>query len=184
MISLSLTQWLGLFGNFFLLSLLSFGGAITVAPDMHRLLVQSNHFLTDVQFNASIAIAQAAPGPNVLFVAVLGYQTAGLAGMAATLLGIMVPSTTLALVASRWSAGRTTGSTSWRAIQAFKVGMAPITIGLIASTGWILTVNVQEGPDWRYILLTFFTAVVVWRTSLHLVGLISIGAVLGIVGWV
>ena len=137
-----------------------------------------------MQFNASIAIAQAAPGPNVLFVAVLGYQTAGLAGMAATLLGIMVPSTTLALVASRWSAGRTTGSTSWRAIQAFKVGMAPITIGLIASTGWILTVNVQEGPDWRYILLTFFTAVVVWRTSLHLVGLISIGAVLGIVGWV
>lgn len=128
---------------------------------MHRLLVQSNHFLTDVQFNASIAIAQVAPGPNVLFVAVLGYQTAGLAGMAATLLGIMVPSTTLALVASRWSAGRTT-STSWRAIQAFKVGMAPITIALIASTGWILTVNVQEGPDWRYILSTFFTAVVVW----------------------
>ncbi|MBX7230324.1 MAG: chromate transporter [Burkholderiaceae bacterium] len=184
MTSLNIAQWLELLTNFFILSLLSFGGAITVAPDMHRLLVQDHSFLNDVQFSASIAIAQAAPGPNVLFVAVLGYQAAGLSGMAATLLGIMLPSSLLALMACRFSSARINGSASWRGIEAFKIGMAPITIGLIASTGWILTVNVPGGPRWAYILLTFLSAVLVWRTRLHLLILISLGAIVGALGWV
>ena len=71
-------DWLALFGHFLLFSLLSIGGAITVAPDMHRVLVDRMGLLTDPQFNASIAIAQAAPGPNILFVAVMGYQAAGI----------------------------------------------------------------------------------------------------------
>ena len=184
MTSLNIAQWLELLTNFFILSLLSFGGAITVAPDMHRLLVQDHSFLNDVQFSASIAIAQAAPGPNVLFVAVLGYQAAGLSGMAATLLGIMLPSSLLALMACRFSSARINGSASWRGIEAFKIGMAPITIGLIASTGWILTVNVPGGPRWAYILLTFLSAVLVWRTRLHLLALIGMGAIVGALGWV
>ena len=36
---LSAVDWLALFGHFLLLSLLSIGGAITVVPDMHRVLV-------------------------------------------------------------------------------------------------------------------------------------------------
>src|SRR4029079_2850654 len=104
-----------LFGHFLVLSLLSIGGAITVAPDMHRVMVDQMGLLSDAQFNASIAIAQASPGPNVLFVAVMGYQAAGLAGVAATLFGIMLPSTTLALAAARWGHARR----EWRAVQAF-----------------------------------------------------------------
>ena len=96
-------ELLALFGHFLMLSLLSIGGAITVAPDMHRVMVDEMGLLTDAQFTSSIAIAQASPGPNVLFVAVMGYQAAGLAGAAATLFGIMLPSTTLALAAARWA---------------------------------------------------------------------------------
>jgi chromate transporter len=62
-------DWFDLFLHYLSLSLLSVGGAISTAPDMHRFLVDKQHWLTDAQFNASIAIAQAAPGPNVLFVA-------------------------------------------------------------------------------------------------------------------
>ena len=54
------TLW-ALFGHMLLLSLLSIGGAITVAPDMHRWMVVEHHLLTDPQFASSIAIAQAAP---------------------------------------------------------------------------------------------------------------------------
>ena len=68
---------LALFGHFVVLSLLAVGGAITTVPDMHRFIVAEHHWLTDAQFTASIAIAQAAPGPNVLFVAVLGWNVAG-----------------------------------------------------------------------------------------------------------
>jgi chromate transporter len=167
-----------LFGHFLMLSLLAIGGAITVAPDMHRVLVGQMGLLTDTQFNASIAIAQASPGPNILFVAVMGYQAAGFAGAAATLTGIMLPSTTLALAAARWGHTRQ----HWPAVQAFKAGMAPIVIGLLFATGWILT---AQTPGWGgHILLTLGAAVLVWRTRLHLLVLVAIGAFVGAMGWV
>lgn len=169
-------DWLGLFGHFLLLSLLAIGGAITVAPDMHRVMVDQMGLLTDAQFSASIAIAQASPGPNVLFVAVMGYQAAGLAGAAVTLLGIMLPSTTLALAAARWGHARR----DWRPVQAFKAGMGPIVIGMLFATGWILT---TETPGWRSGLLTLAAAVLVWRTRLHLLVLVAAGAILGAAGW-
>ncbi len=169
-------DWLALFGHFLLLSLLAIGGAITVVPDMHRVLVDQMGLLTDAQFSASIAIAQASPGPNVPFVAVMGYQAAGLTGAAVTLLGIMLPSTTLALSAARWSHARR----DWRAVQAFKAGMAPIVIGLLLATGGILT---AETPGWRAGLLTLVAALLVWRTRVHVLVLVGAGAVVGALGW-
>lgn len=165
-----------LFGHFLLLSLLAIGGAITVVPDMHRVLVGDMALLTDLQFNTSIAIAQASPGPNVLFVAVMGFQAAGLMGVAATLFGIMLPSTTLALAAARWGHRRR----DWPGVRAFKAGMAPIVIGLLFSTSWILT---AQTPGWGgHILLTLGAALVVWRTRIHLLLVALAGALIGGMG--
>jgi len=175
--SLSLADWLHLFGHFLLLSFAAIGGAIVIAPEMHRLMVIQTGLLTDAQFSASIAIAQAAPGPNVLFVAVMGYQAAGIAGAAATTIGIMLPSSFLAFAASRWSQARQ----DWRAVRAFKAGMAPITIALLVATGWILATGT---PGWAHLVLTTAAALAVWRTRVHLLVLIAIGAVVGALGWV
>ena len=62
-----------LFLHFVALSLMSVGGAITTVPEMHRILVHQEAWLSESQFSSSIALAQAAPGPNLLFVAVLGW---------------------------------------------------------------------------------------------------------------
>jgi chromate transporter len=51
---------------------------------MHRYIVDEHHWISDAQFTSSIAIAQAAPGPNVLFVATLGWSVAGPLGAIAT----------------------------------------------------------------------------------------------------
>ncbi len=169
-------DWLALFGHFLLFSLLSIGGAITVAPDMHRVLVDRMGLLTDPQFNASIAIAQAAPGPNILFVAVMGYQAAGILGAAVTLIGIMIPSTTLALAAARWGNARR----DWLALRAFRSGMAPLVIALLVATGWILS---AQTPGWAHTLLTIASAIVVWRTRIHLLWMIAIGGTIGALGW-
>jgi chromate transporter len=169
-------DWLALFGHFLLFSLLSIGGAITVAPDMHRVLVDQMHLLTDPQFNASIAIAQAAPGPNILFVAVMGYQAAGVLGAATTLIGIMIPSTTLALAAARWGNARR----DWLALRAFRSGMAPLIIALLVATGWILS---AQTPGWTHVLLTVASAIVVWRTRIHLLWMVAIGGIVGALGW-
>ena len=180
----SLQDWFTLFFHFLTLSLLSVGGAITTAPDMHRFLVDQQHWLTDAQFNASIAIAQAAPGPNVLFVALLGWNVglnaggmlAGLLGVLLSLLGILIPSTVLTYAAAQWGHR----NRDLRAVRAFKQGMAPIVVALLIATGWILaSANGSSLKDWPVWLVTMVTALIVWRTRTHLLWLLGAGALLG-----
>jgi chromate transporter len=180
----TLQDWFTLFLHYLTLSLLSIGGAITTAPDMHRFLVDQQHWLTDAQFNASIAIAQAAPGPNVLFVALLGWNVGlnaggmltGLLGVLLSLLGILIPSTVLTYVASRWGHR----NRELRAVRAFKQGMAPIVVALLMATGWILaSANGSSLNDWPVWLVTVATALIVWRTRTHLLWLLGAGALLG-----
>jgi chromate transporter len=168
-----------LFAHFMIFSLIAVSGAITVVPEMHRYLVDHKHWLTDLQFSSSIAIAQAAPGPNILFVAVMGYQTAGFAGTTATMLGILLPSTTLALAVARFGKRRE----DWLPVRAFKSGMAPVTIGLMLSAAWVLTRNlaVQGGASASLIMMALAAAAAVlsWRTKLHVLILIAGGALAG-----
>jgi chromate transporter len=182
-------DWLTLFGHFLSLSLLSVGGAITTAPDMHRFLVDRQHWLADPQFSASIAIAQAAPGPNVLFVALMGWNVGlnagglplALFGLLVSMVGIMLPSTTLTYLAARWGHE----NRELRAVRAFKQGMAPVVIALLVATGWILSTGTTPAlHDWPRWLVTLVTAFIVWRTRLHLLWLLGAGAVLGWFGLV
>ena len=180
----SLQDWFTLFFHYLTLSLLSVGGAITTAPDMHRFLVDQQHWLSDAQFNASIAIAQAAPGPNVLFVALLGWNVGlnaggmltGLLGVLLSLLGILIPSTVLTYAAAQWGYR----NRDLRAVRAFKQGMAPIVVALLIATGWILaSANGSSLKDWPVWLVTMVTALIVWRTRTHLLWLLGAGALLG-----
>ena len=188
-IVMTVADWLSLFVQFLSLSLLCVGGAITAAPDMHRYLVDRQTWLTDPQFSASIAIAQAAPGPNVLFIALFGWNVGlnagglptAVLGMAVTMVGIMIPSTTLTYLAARWGHE----NRELRAVRAFKQGMAPIVIALLVATGWILATGSNYAVrDWPLWLVAVVSAIVVWRTRLHLLWLLGTGAVLGWIGWV
>lgn len=188
-LSMGPADWLSLFLHFLSLSLLSVGGAITTAPDMHRFLVDRQGWLTDPQYSASIAIAQAAPGPNVLFVALLGWNVGlnagglytALLGMLVTMTGIMLPSTTLTYLAARWGHE----NRELRAVRAFKQGLAPIVIALLVATGWILATGSRYAmADWPIWLVALVSTVVVWRTRLHLLWLLGAGAALGWMGWI
>ena len=183
------SEWTQLFLHYLMLSLLSIGGAIGTAPDMHRFLVVQHHWLSDAQFNASIAIAQAAPGPNVLFVALLGWNVGmnaggmltGLLGALVCLTAIMLPSTLLTYWAAQWGYRNRT----LRPVRAFKQGMAPLVVALMMATSWILTTTSAPTPDaWRLWLLTAVSALIVWRTRLHLLWLLGAGALLGALGLV
>ena len=173
---------LGLFGHFLMLSLLAVGGAITTAPDMHRYVVDEHHWLVDAQFSASIAIAQAAPGPNVLFVAAIGWNVAGPLGATATMVGTLLPSTILTLFVSRWGLRRR----ETRGLRAFTTGMTPLTIGLLVATGWVLAVPyVVDGPQrLGAIALVAFVFVVMTRTRISPMWLVAVGAAVGAMGWV
>lgn len=181
---LSLSDWLSLFSHFLLLSLMSIGGAISTTSEMHRFLVEQHHWLTPSQFNASIAIAQAAPGPNVLFVALMGWNVginagsfpAALLGVLVTMVGIMLPSTTITYLAAQWGHR----NSQLHSVRAFKQGMAPIVIALLISTGWILaSANHNAATDWPLWLLSVFSGLIIWGTKTHLLWLLALGAMLG-----
>ena len=183
-----LQEWGAFFLHFLSLSLLTIGGAIGTAPDMHRFLVDQHHWLTDAQFNASVAIAQAAPGPNVLFVALLGWNVGmnagglltGALGILVAMCGILVPSTTLTYVTAQWAHKNRELLT----VRAFKQGMAPIVVALLIAAGWILATSNTRGDgsllqNWPAWLLTAVSAMIVWRTKIHLLWLLGTGALLG-----
>jgi chromate transporter len=170
---LGAAELLGLMGHFLVLSLLSVGGAIATAPDMHRYVVDQHHWITNDQFNASIAIAQAAPGPNVLFVAAIGWNVAGPLGALVTMLGILLPSTLLSLGATRWGAARRES----RAVRVFVAGMAPLTIGLLLATGWLLAAPARgHAVD---ALLLGFTVLMMLRTRVSPIWLVAVGGAVG-----
>ena len=196
-LTMDAVDWLHLFTHFLTLSLLAVGGAITTAPDMHRFLVDQRHWLTDPQFSSSIAIAQAAPGPNVLFVGLMGWNVGlnaggglgggvhayalALMGAAIAMVGILLPSTVVTYTATRWAHR----NRELRGVRAFKAGMAPVVVALMLATGWLLaSAHRDTARDWRLWLLTAAVTLIVWRTRVHLLWLISVGAVLGALGWV
>ena len=188
-------DWLHLWLYFLSLSLMTVGGAIATAPDMHRYLVDSQHWLSETQFTSSIAIAQAAPGPNVLFIALLGWNVGlnaaggstslgwalGALGALICMLGILLPSSLLTWQASRWLQH----NRERRTVRAFKQGMAPLVIGLLLATGWLLgSASGQWRQDGGLWLLSLVCMLLVWRTRIHLLWLLGAGALLGALGWV
>jgi chromate transporter len=186
-LALAWSDWLNIFGHFLLLSMMSIGGAISTSSEMHRFLVEQHHWLSQEQFNAAIALAQAAPGPNVLFVALMGWHVgmnagsvgAALFGVLVTMVGIMTPSTVITYTAARWGHR----NRDLRAVRAFKQGMAPVVIALLLSTAWILGSSVGAA-GWRLPLLAVAAGLVIWRTRLHLLWVLAAGALLGAFGLV
>lgn len=194
-IAMSPFDWLDLFLHFGMLSLLSLGGTITTAPEMHRYLVDEKNWLTDFSFSSSIALAQSAPGPNVLFVALMGWNIGinagggmssglpawllGFLGIVVTMTGIMLPSSLLTYSATKWAHQ----NSNLMAVRAFKSGMSPIVIGLLISTGWLLTAAHNSiTQDWKLWLLTAVSMGLMLKTRIHILWLMAGGGCIGAAG--
>lgn len=190
-------DWVSLLLHFVSLSLLTVGNPMSPAPEMHRYLVDQQHWLSDLQFSSSMAIAQALPGPNVLFVALLGWNVGlnsvgGIGagwpalipacfGLVLSLLGFLL----LALIVSYLCSGWIARNSKLLAVRSFKTGMAPFVIATLLATGWLLIVGLGDpAREWGYSLLAAVAALLVWRTKVHLLWLIAAGAVLGGFGWI
>lgn len=161
--------------HFSLLSLMAVGGGvIMLAPEMQRYVVESHHWLTTDQFAAAYTIAQAAPGPNLLYVTLVGWQAAGLAGALAATLAMVGPPAAITLAVLRLSAI----SKAERLGRAVTRGLIPISVGLVLATGWVLLRPAEN--TWRGTTLSLVTVVVVLRTRINPVWLIGAGALAGI----
>jgi chromate transporter len=158
------------------LSLMAFGGANAVIPEMHRQAVDVNHWMTNQDFAALFAIAQAAPGPNFLVTTLIGWKAAGLAGALVATAAMCGPSCLLTFwVAKAWDKYR---ETAWR--SAIGAGLAPVTVGFVCSSAFVLVRAADTG--WKLAIVTAATAAVAYFTKLNPLWCLFAAGGLGVFG--
>jgi len=168
----------GVFLHFLILWFVAIGGPSTILPDIHRYLVDVHHLLTNTQFAELYTLAQVAPGPNAMYVTLIGWHLAGWAGAAATTLPMLVPASTLTLLVGHLNERYPDAPIG----HAIRRGLTPITLGLVFASTTILMRTVNH--DWRGYLISLLTVAVVLRKPWNPLWLFAAGALAGILGFV
>ena len=175
---MELTELPGLFWHYLLLCTFAVGGVPTVIPDMQRYVVEEHAWMSAQTFGEVFALVQIAPGPGVMFVTVIGWMLAGWLGALALTVAMFLPGIVMTSLMIRF---RMLDAKA-RFGRALRKGMAPVTIGLVLASCWILTLTVNH--DWRGYIITALTVLLVLKTRLNPLALIGAGALLGVAGLV
>ncbi len=166
---------LQLFWVFASLSLIAVGGANAVIPEMHRQIVEIHGWMDHARFVQLYALAQAAPGPNILTAGAMGYHVAGIPGMVVASIGIVGPAAVLAWIVAGLTM-RLRGATWLKAVQG---GLVPVAIGLFMASGIIIGTTNGAG-SWVLLAITAATTVFIWRTSWNPLWVLGGGGLAGL----
>ena len=167
-----------IFLQFAILSLLAVGGANAVIPEVHRQAVEIQGWMSERQFADTFAMAQAAPGPNVMIVALIGFHIAGVMGALVATLAMCGPTAVLAVFFGRtWEHFK---DAPWK--MAVQSALIPVSAGLIAATA--LVVGQAALHDWIGLLIAAATAAVAIFTRWNPLWMFAIAGALGLAGWV
>ncbi len=167
---------LSLAGIFSQLSLLAFGGGNTILPEMQRQVVDVHHWMTARDFSAMYALAQSAPGPNMMVVTLLGWRVDGWSGVLVTSIAMFGPSSILTgVVLGVW---RRFKDAPWRRVV--QIGLAPMTVGLVCASAGLIA----KSADHSWVLggITAVCAAVMLRTKAHPLWILAGGAIVGLSG--
>jgi chromate transporter len=164
--------------HFLLLSVLAFGGANAIIPEIHRDAVVVSHWMSDRQFADLFAISQASPGPNILIVTLVGYHVAGVAGALVATAAMCGPACVLVYFAGQvWNRFR---HARWRiTVQA---GLVPVSIGLIAAATMVLARAADR--NWVAVAITVVAAGLAYATRVHPLWMFAAAGLLGFAGLV
>jgi chromate transporter len=162
--------------TFGLMSLFAVGGATAAIPEMHRIAVDVQHWMTDKQFADMFAIAQMSPGPNVLLVTLIGYSVAGVAGGLVATLAMCAPTAVLAYYVSRLLAR--SSHSRWPGI--IQAALVPLSIGLMSASCLILAVTSDR--TWAAALITAVSAWLAFATRFNPFWMFLAGGCLGFAG--
>jgi chromate transporter len=173
-----MTTLVELAAQFMVLSLMSVGGANATLPEIHRRVVEVEHWMTGTEFTQLFALSQAAPGPNVLVVSLVGWQVAGVAGAVVAMFAMCAPSSVLAYWVAH--ASDRFRASPWRI--AIQRAIAPVTVGLIAASGYVLA-RTTDNTLVAY-ALTAATLAVTTFTRIHPLAMLAVGAIVGMLGFV
>lgn len=155
------------------LSLLAFGGGNAILPEMQHQVVDVHHWLTAAQFSAMFAIAQAAPGPNMMIVPLVGWHVAGPAGLLVTSLAKFGPSSVITIIALKF----------WNNFkdnllrERFEKALKPITVGLVLVSAFIIAE--ASAQNWILIAIVIVGTILSLFKKNHPLWVMAFGALSG-----
>ena len=162
--------------RFTALSLVAIGGINAILPEIHRVVVDVEGWMTSADFAELFALAQLAPGPNAMVVALVGWKVAGIAGALVATLAACGPSSVACYIAWQW-ADRLRQSKLRAVVQR---ALAPLAIGLILASGYTLALGADRSPG-AFALTVLATAALAF-TRVNPVWILLAAGIAGIAG--
>ncbi len=158
------------------LGLVAIGGVMSALPDIQRQVVEVHSWMTASEFAGAFALTQAAPGPNVMVVALVGWHVAGLAGALVALTSLIAPPAVLAyIVASLW---RRFSGTDW--VKDIQSSLNAVSVGLIAAGAALITLSAAQSPALDVVIIA--TTAAFLGSRIQPLWLLGAGALLGAAG--
>jgi len=167
---------LSLFLKLSAFSLVAFGGINALLPELFKLSVTQEQWLNSQTFSDYFAIAQAAPGPNLMTVTLIGWHVSGVIGAVVATFAIAWPSSIMIFFLQRYIRGMQNPQKQ-KAIQ-FAAGA--LAVGLVLASAWQIALQINQG--YAAYFLTIATIVIAVFTRWHPLYLIILGAALGVMG--
>lgn len=183
-----LPDWLALAQHLGLLSLISMGGPVALIPDIHSYLVNQHHWISEKAFTDSVVIAQTSPGPNVLFLVLIGWNIGlnsgsyigAILGALCCLFSYLLPCSIFFICAAKWVEKYRFA----RIVRAFKFGMGPIVVSLLIASGVVIAyTSSHQSIHWQLWLLVLLTVALVISKKVSMLLLLLLGAALGALGF-
>lgn len=140
-----------LFYDVFVAGALSFGGLAAILSTLDNEVVERHQLMTQQVFNSSYAMAVAAPGPNAIFLSLLGYQVAGVSGALVASVAWGLPTITMLYFIGQTASSRTNP----RITQARKALVPAVGGLLVAGTLMTSTAFDRVVPQWALLLVGF-----------------------------
>jgi len=163
---------------FLSLSLVAIGGANVLIPEMHHQLVELRGWMSSAEFVSLVSLSQAAPGPNILIVSLIGWKLGGIPGAFVATLSMCLPSSLVVYGFTRfWERHK---EARWRAVV--QAGLVSVTVGLVLASGYVLTREADH--TWLAYGVTAVSAFLTVKTRIHPLLLLAGAGLLGLTGYI
>jgi chromate transporter len=159
-------------------SALAFGGINALLPALYKLAVVQEQWLNTQTFADFFAIAQAAPGPNLMTVTLIGWHVYGIIGAIVASIAICWPSSIMIYFLQGYIGGLRNPIKK----QTIQFAASALAVGLVLGSAWDISQQINQST--AAFVLTLSSIMIIFFTRWHPLYLIAIGGVLGILGFI
>lgn len=157
-----------------LLAVTAVGGAMALLPEIARVAVDQQAWTSHEDLARLASLAQAAPGPNMMIITVLGWRVYGVPGAIVATLAFCLPSALMiTLLYPKWQSLK---NSPWK--TAMQTVLAALGVGMLVAGASFLSKITFDGI--AYAVLTAGVAYASFSAGVKPVKLIASGALAGL----